>query len=66
MDIIGYELVESFLYGKVVFGLLGLSAILLIIANFFVYQDKEHEKLYFITGSCCSYCIGIFIPTSYK
>lgn len=44
MDIIGYELVESFLYGKVVFGLLGLSAILLIIANFLFIKTKSMKS----------------------
>ena len=44
MDIIGYELVESFLYGKVVFGLLGLSAILLIIANFLFIKTNSMKS----------------------
>lgn len=45
MDIIGYELVESFLYGKVVFGLLGLSAVLVITANFIFIKTKSMKSL---------------------
>ena len=45
MDIIGYELVESLLYSRVVFTLLALSAVLVIIANFIFIKTKSMKSL---------------------
>ena len=45
MDIIGHELVESLLYSRVVFTLLGLSAVLVIIANFIFIKTKSMKSL---------------------
>lgn len=41
MDIIGYELVDSFLYSRLAYLLLAVSAVLVIIANFLFIKTKS-------------------------
>ena len=62
MDIIGYELVESFLYSRLVFLLLGVSAVLVIIANFLFIKTKSIKSCILLLVAIVPIALAILSP----
>lgn len=66
MDIIGYELVDSFLYSRLAYLLLAVSAVLVIIANFLFIKTKSIKSCILLLVAIIPIALGAIISAHYE